>query len=114
MFQKNGFFSDYFNDLFDWFCDRLGFLSYPLQLIINILNKILSINFSEPIINIPEIKEPFTNQTFISATSFNFNNLLENETLNSVHNIYLIIVDAVIVFAFVNLLKIKMEEVTDK
>lgn len=112
MSQKSGFFSDYFNDLFDWFCDRLGFLSYPLELIIDILNKILNINFTEPIINIPEIKEPFTQQTLISATSFNFNSLLENETLKNIHDIYFILVDAIIVFGFVNLLKKKMEEVT--
>lgn len=112
MFQKNGFLGTYFDELFDWFCDRLGFLSYPLELILDILDKILNINFAEPIINIPEIKEPFTNQTLISANSFNFNSLLENETLKGIHDIYLILVDAVIVFGFVNLLKRKMEEVT--
>lgn len=87
-------------------------MSYPLELIINILNKILDINFSEPIINIPEITEPFTETTLISETNFNFNTLLENQTLKNVHDIYLIIVDAVLIFAFVNLLKKKMEEVT--
>ena len=58
MFQKSGFLGAYFDELFDWFCDRLGFLSYPLELILDILDKILNINFAEPIINIPEIKEP--------------------------------------------------------
>lgn len=106
------FLSTYFNDLYEWFCDRLGFLSYPLQLFVNILNRILSINFGEPVINIPDIHEPFTNEIFIHATSFNFNSLLTNDTLKTVHDIYLILVDAVIIFALVNLAKNKFEEVT--
>ena len=114
MFQKSGFLGRYFDELFDWFCDRLGFLSYPLELILNLLDKILNINFDEPIINIPDIKEPFTNETLIAATSFNFNSLLENETLANVHNIYLVIVDAILAFAMVNLLKMKLEEVTSQ
>lgn len=89
-------------------------MSYPLELILNILNKILNINFSEPIINIPDIKEPFSGEILIFSNSFNFNSLLENDILKNVHDIYLILVDAVIVFGFVNLLKNKLEEVTDK
>ncbi len=106
------FLSNFFDELFNWFCDRLGFLSYPLELFVNILNKILNINFEEPIINIPEIREPFTNEVFIHATSFNFYSLLTNDTLKTVHDIYLILVDAVIIFALVNLAKNKFEEVT--
>ena len=104
--------SNFFDELFNWFCDRLGFLSYPLELFVNILNKILNINFQEPIINIPEIREPFTNEVFIHSTSFNFNSLLTNDTLKTVHDIYLILVDAFIIFALVNLAKNKFEEVT--
>jgi len=38
--------------------------------------------------------------------------LLSNEILKNVHDIYLILVDAVIIFAVVNLAKNKFEEVT--
>lgn len=109
---SDDFLSNYFDELYNWFCDRLGFLSYPLQLIINILNKILNINWAEPIINIPDIPEPFTGNLLIHATSFNLNSLLTNDTLKNVHDIYLILVDAVIIFALVNLAKNKFEEVT--
>lgn len=109
---NDDFLSNYFNDLFNWFCDRLGFLSYPVELFVNILNKILNINFAEPILNIPDIREPFTNELFIYATTFNLNSLLTNDTLKNVHDIYLIVVDAVIIFALVNLAKNKFEEVT--
>lgn len=108
------FFSNYFNELKEWFSNRFGFLAYPLELILNILNRILNINFSEPAFIIPEIKEPITNTLLISTTSFNFNTLLQNETLKNVHDIYLILVDAVVIFALINLAKTKFEEVMTK
>lgn len=109
---SDDFLSNFFNDMYNWFCDRLGFLSYPLQLIINILNKMLNINFKDPVITIPDIREPFTNELFIHSTTFNFNSLLNNNILKNVHDIYLILVDAVIIFGLVNLAKRKLEEVT--
>lgn len=108
---EEGFFSEYFNELRDWFSDRLGFLWAPFDFIIEVLNRIANINFSEPIIDIPEIKEPFTNKTLISATTFNFNSLLENETLKNVHDIYLFGVDFIICLGLYNLAKNKMEGV---
>lgn len=108
------FFSNYFNELKEWFSNRFGFLAYPLDLILDVLNRILNINFTEPAFNIPEIKDPITNTNLISATSFNFNTLLENETFKTVHNIYLILIDAAIIFALVNLAKLKFEEVMTK
>lgn len=109
---SDDFLGDFFDELYNWFCDRLGFLSYPLQLVVNILNKILNINFTDPIINIPDIKEPFTNELLVHSTNFNFNSLLANDILKTVHDIYLILVDAVIIFGLVNLAKHKFEEVT--
>ena len=105
------FFSNFFNDLNDWFSDRFGFLYYPLELLFDVLNRFLNINFSNPIINIPNIVEPFTGEIFIKATQFNFNDLLTNNTLKNVHDIYLIIVDAVIYVGLVLLLYNKYEEV---
>ena len=111
---SDDFFSTYFTDLKEWFSDRLGFLFYPFELVIDILNKILNINFSEPQLNIPDMNEPFTNKKLISATTFNFNDLLDNQILNTVHSIYLVCVDAFIVFCLVNLARRKWEEVTTK
>ena len=110
----DNFFSLYFDDLNNWFSDRLGFLYYPLELLFDLLDRFLNINFSEPVINIPNIKEPFTNVTLIKSTSFNFNDLLENETLKNVHDIYFIIIDAFIYIGLVGLLYRKYEEVLTK
>lgn len=111
---SDDFISNFFTDLKDWFSDRLGFLFYPFELVIDILNKILNINFSEPVFNIPDINEPFTNQKLISSTTFNLNDMLSNSVFKNVHNIYLLCVDAFIIFALVNFAKKKFEEVTNK
>lgn len=92
----------------DFFTERFGFLTYPFELIINILTKISNINFKEPRFEIPNINEPFTGTKLVSATSYNFNDMLDNDVLKNVHNIYFIIVDVVIVFALVNLCKNKI------
>lgn len=108
---EDGFFDTYFSDLKGWFSDRLGFLWTPFDIIIEILNKILNINFSEPTFHIPEINEPFSGTKLISEYDYNLNDLLNNETFNNIHNIYLIGVDAVIIFALINLARKKIEEV---
>lgn len=110
----DNFFSLYFDNLNNWFSDRLGFLYYPIELLFNLLDRFLNINFAEPVINIPNIREPFTNVILIKTTSFNFNDLLENETLKNVHDIYFIIVDAFIYIGLVGLLYRKYEEVMTK
>lgn len=111
---EDRFFGDFFDNLYEWFKEKLGFLFYPFELIIEILERIADINFSNPIFNIPNIQEPFTNKTIISATTFNLNDLLSNSIFKNVHNIYLICVDAFIAFSLVNLAKRKFEEVTSK
>ena len=111
---ETDFFTNYFNELKEWFSDRFGFLAYPLELILDILNRILNINFVEPEFSIPDIIEPVTNVKLVSATTYNFNSLLENQTLKNVHDIYFILVDAVIIFALINLAKTKFEEVMTK
>ena len=108
---EDGFFDTYFSDLKNWFSDRLGFLWTPFDIIIDILNKILNINFSDPIFHIPEINEPFTGSKLISEYDYNLNDLLDNEVFKNIHNIYFIGVDAVIIFALINLARRKIEEV---
>lgn len=108
------FLSTFFSDLKDWFSDRLGFLFYPFELILDILNKMLNINFSNPVFNIPDVHEPFTNKLLIGSTTYNLNDMLENSAFKTIHDIYLVIVDAFVIFGLVNLAKRKWEEVTSQ
>lgn len=111
---SDGFFENYFEEIRQWFSDRLGFLWTPFDLIIEILEKIMSIDFNDPILSIPNINEGITGEKIISAQQYNLNSLLENNTFKIVHDIYLVVVDAFIVFAMVNLTKRKIEEVFTK
>ena len=108
---SDDFFSTYFEDLRDWFSDRLGFLWTPFDVIIEILENISSIMFGEPVVCCFDIYEPFTNTKIISAFSYNLNNLLENSTFKTVHDIYFVVVDAIIIFAMIHLTHKKIEEV---
>ncbi len=107
-----GFFDNYFSEIRQWFSDRLGFLWTPFDFVIEVLNRILNINFSEPVIHIPEIKAPFVeNQVLISEMDYNLNSLKDNETFANIHNLYLAGVDFIIIVALINLARKKIEEV---
>ncbi len=111
---QDGFFDTFFSDLKNWFEERLGFLFYPFDLIIDVLSRMINLDFTEPVFKIPNINEPFTNTKLISATDYNLNSLLDNSTFKYIHDIYLIFVDSIIIFGLVNLAKNKFDEVTNK
>lgn len=94
-----------FNDLLKYFKDRFGFLTYPFEFIINFLNRILTINYSDPVIHIPELHEPVNNNKIFNGLDFNFNSLLNNNTFSYLYNIYLIAVDFIIIIVFIFLCK---------
>ena len=100
--------------LLDFFKERFGFLIYPFELIVNVLDKMNNVEFKEPKFVIPDINEPVTNQRLISAVDFNFNDILEDGVFKNIHDIYLIVVDAIIIFALINLAKNKIMGVFEK
>ena len=106
------FFGNYFSDLNDWFSDRLGFLYYPIELLIDILNRYLNLSSSNLSFTIPDIVEPFNNEVLIHSTTFDFNDVLENSVYKQVHDYYLIFVDFIIAFGLIKLATKKWEEVT--
>lgn len=116
LFVPSGeFFSNLFGDLNDWFSLKLGFIFYPFELLTSVLNRIANIEFTNPILNIPDIREPVTGQVLFHAITFNFNDLLtQHESFQIMHSIYLTFVDVIIILGLVNLLRKKFEEVTTK
>ena len=108
---SNEFLSSFFSDLSTWFSDRLGFLWSPFDITIQVLNKIVNINFSEPIIYIPDINEPFTNTKLISSYTFRFNDLLNNDDFSNVYDVYLLVCDAIIYLGLMILAYKKIKEV---
>lgn len=108
---SNEFLSSFFSDLSSWFSDRLGFLWSPFDITIQVLNKILNINFTEPIIYIPDINDPFTNTKLISSYTFRFNDLLNNNDFANVYDTYLLVCDAIIYLGLMFLAYKKIKEV---
>lgn len=106
-------------DNIDNFLDRLiawgklhfGFLTYPFEFIINTVGRITTINFEEPILYIPELQDPSTGVVFFEGFNYNFNSILEIGTVNTIYNIYLVIVDVILMFFFIALCKRIFEEV---
>lgn len=97
---------DSFSDkMIAWSKLHFGFLVYPFELAINIFGRVTNINFSEPVLSIPELKSPFDGTTFFSGVDFNFNSILNIGVVNTVYNIYLVVVDAIFIFLFVSLCK---------
>lgn len=100
-----------FNDLLKYFKERFGFLTYPFEFLVNFANRIFNINYSEPIIHIPELREPVNGNIIFNGLDFNFNSLLDNNTFVYIYNIYLVAIDFIIVVLFIFLCKKEIEEV---
>ena len=97
-----------------WGNKHFGILIYPFNLIISVLGRINNITYVEPVLNIPELRDPFYNYKICEATSFNFNSLLSNNTFLYIHNIYLITVDVILIFLFIKFCKKTFEEIFGK
>lgn len=100
-----------FTELLNYFKERFGFLTYPFEFLINFAKRIFNINYSDPVIHIPELREPFNNDIIFNGLDFNFNSLLNNDTFSYIYNIYLVAVDFIIVVLFIFLCKKEIEEV---
>lgn len=102
-----------FSNLVQYFKDRFGFLTYPFEFIIDLFTRISKIEVNEePIIHIPELRDPFFNYKILDATDFNFNDLIkENTIFKTIHNLYLMSVDVILIISFIALSKRKIEEV---
>lgn len=95
----------FFDKMIAWSKLHFGFLVYPFELAIHIFRRVTNINFSDPVLTIPELKSPFDGTTFFSGVDFNFNSILDIGVVNTIYNIYLVVVDAILIFLFVSLCK---------
>lgn len=64
---------------------------------------------STAVINIPECR--FMGVTLISAFSYDFNSLLTNDTIKTIHNIYLVVIDVMFSIMLLNLAKNTFSEI---
>lgn len=103
---KDDFFKDWFNDISTSLETQLGFLTYPFKFIINLLNRFLSLQDTNSyVIAWPDIKVPIFDVAIINSGSYSLNELLDNSVLNTLHDLYILVTDALMIVAFINLCK---------
>ena len=100
---SNDFMVEFFGGLSDWFEARLGFLWTPFDIVSDFLEKLYDSDFGEPVIHIPNIQEPFTNVTLISASDINLNDIKNNKVFSNIYDIYLVLVDFAIYIGLIAL-----------
>lgn len=88
------FMSQWFTDISDYFEEAFGILYYPVDLVIQVLSRFDSITGQEPVISFGNLT--LFNVVLIPAYSYNFNDLLSNDTLQMIHNFYLITIDVIL------------------
>lgn len=96
---SDDFFTNWLDDLNEYFGDAFGILYYPFELLIDFLNRVSQINdTTTAIIHIPEFKIDFMgyNAVLFNEYSYDLNSLLTNDTFKNLHTIYLTVVDIIL------------------
>ena len=97
--------------MYSFFSEHFGFLSYPFEFIINLLNRVFNIKYEEPILHIPVLKVPTTGDVVFNGFDYNLNSMLNYPIVLYLHNIYLIAIDFILVILFIIHIKNTFEEV---
>ena len=106
---SEGFFEKFFAEITALFDDRMGLLTYPLSVLYDFLDHLLNLGSQEPVLRWGSWS--YQGTEFIPAGSYNLNTLLSNDTFATIHDIYLLIVDAGVAFGLIALLRKKYESV---
>lgn len=101
---SDGFLSTWFNDVKDAMEDQLGFLAYPVTWVLDFLDKFLALeDTGSYVISWPDIKVPNFDQNIINAGSYDLADLLDNSTINTFHELYLMVINALMLLGFMKL-----------
>lgn len=88
------FMSKWFTEISDYFEDAFGILYYPIDLVIQVLGRFSNITDQQPVISFGALS--LFGHVLIPAYSYNFNSLLTNNTLETLHSFYLITIDVIL------------------
>lgn len=102
------FFKSYFDDLYGWFSDRFGFLSFPIDLLVKFSDLILSSDVADCIITLPSFE--IMGEQLLQEQSFNLTDFLE-ENFMVVLTALRMGTSIMLIMAFVNLCGDKWDEV---
>lgn len=105
---EDGYFEEWMERIKNTFDGKTSLLSYPLSLLIDFVDTVATLGDSEPILSLPDVY--FMGHLLIPAMSYNFNSLLQNETLAGIHSIYFIVIKALLAFELLKLIGRKFSE----
>ena len=95
--------SNWFNDVNTSLTEQFGFLSYPFTWVITFLQRFTELqDTGSYVVSWSDIKVPNFDFVIISKGSFDFASLLDNANIKSMHDIYLMCMDALLIFSFFN------------
>ena len=102
---SNEFLEGWFTSIRDEFEKQLGFLAYPFTWVLDILENFLTLtDTGHYIISWNDVKVPnFDDHTIIHSGIFDLASLLENPIIKSFHDLYLVIIDSLMLLAFFSL-----------
>lgn len=108
---EDGYFSDFFNRLNDFFSEKLGFLYEPIELFLDFLNAIQNASVgASPGLTFPEIK--WEDDVIVPETRVDFS--VVNEAIPELQDKIYFVTDIVMVGAVLILLEKKIDEVMHK
>ena len=102
------FFKNYFDDLYSWFGERLGFLSFPIDLLAELAEMFLGSSSTDCILTLPSFS--ISGFKLWEESSFNLTSFL-NENFKFVLDAIKLGTSVILVFNFIHLCERKWEEV---
>lgn len=102
------YFKGYFDDLYTFFSDRFGFLSFPIDLLQRLADLFLNSNDVDCVLTLPSFE--ISGEQLLTAQSFNLTEFLETN-FSMLLSALRIVGDCIIIGAFVNLCSNKWDEV---
>lgn len=102
------YFKTYFDDLYSYFSDRFGFLSFPIDLLVRLIDLFANSSDRDCILTLPSFE--ISGEQLISEASFNLTEFLENDfslVLSSIR----MVTSIGLIMAFVSLCQTKWNEV---
>lgn len=95
------YFTAWFSEMHTFFSKKLGVLFYPFDFLSNLLNRYINLSNGSGVIDIPEIKFPLSDVVFLKATTFNLSTVSNNSNFAYIYNLYLDIVDVILIIALI-------------
>lgn len=105
---SDDFFKSYFDDLYSWFGERLGFLSFPIDLLAELAEMFLGSSSTDCILTLPSFS--ISGFTLWEESTFNLTSFL-NENFKFVLDALKLGTSVILVFNFIHLCERKWEEV---